>query len=263
MPEHNEASSETEERQQEDRVRRFLRRTGLTGIAIAVWVFVGSFFLLRLYLYEHITTEPYRTIALIDSMFSLAIVIVIVVHAVMYNKQAEVMERQETLTRDALVISNRATVAVHSIEMNKARKTVLVRIENTGNQPAGDISVFLRLFTFGPPEWNGKDDPPNQETKSASVRVSYGRTKLFKGNLPILLTFFLSDWTDSEFRNIEKGTHGLTLIGYIEYSDGFFPEPIRRTEFVLGYLSELGVWSTDSPDFADTVGWEGEDTEEI
>jgi hypothetical protein len=172
------------------------------------------------------------------------------------NTQTEVM-------RKALVVSNSAVVAVHSVELNKAERTVLVRIENTGNLPAGDIRVFLRLFTFGPPEWNGKGDLPNQATKSVSVRMSYGRTKLFKGNLPILLPFILSDWTASEFRNIEKGTHNLTLIGYVEYSDEFFPERVKRTEFVLGYLSELGVWCTDSPNFADTVGWESEDTEEI
>jgi hypothetical protein len=177
--------------------------------------------------------------------------------------QLEVMREQSARMKETFVLANRASLNVHSVEMNLARKTVLVRIENTGNMPARDIRFFLRLLTFGPPGLNGKGDLTNQKTKAASVRVGYGRTELFKGKLPILLTFFLSDWTDSEFRNIEKGTDSLTLIGYVEYSDGFVPEPLRRTEFVFSYLSELGVWITESPNLADIVGWEGDDTEEI
>lgn len=218
-----------------------------------------------------------RTKFFTGNLLNLVIALAVIAQVLIYRKQRDIMAQQrETMERqwqvmddqsakmkETFVTANCASVSVHSVELNKAGKTVLVRIENTGNMPAGDIRIFLRLFTFGPPEWHGRGDLANQDTKSASVRVNYGRTKLFKGSLPILLTFFLSDWTDSEFRNIDKGTHSLTLIGYVEYSDGFFTEPIRRTEFVLSYLSELGVWCTETPDFADTVGWEGEDTDQI
>lgn len=201
-----------------------------------------------------------RTDAMIENMQGQLISMVHQENAM--QGQLEVMREQSARTKETFVLANRASLSVHSVEMNKARKTVLVRIENTGNMPAGDMRIFLRLATFGPPEWN-REEFTGQETKAASVRVSYGRTELFKGSLPILLTFFLSDWTDSEFRNIEKGIHSLTLIGYVEYSDGFVPEPMRRTEFVLSYLSELGVWITESSGLADTVGWEGNDTDEI
>src|SRR6185436_14956944 len=154
MPEHNETSGETEKRQQEDCVRRFLRRTGLTGIAIAIWLFISGSFLLRLYLYDHVITEPYRTIALIDSMFSLAIVIVIVVHAVMYNKQAEAMNAQVQQTERAIKAAedNVATVEKTAIYANRAYITVRIqksyashvldlRIENSGNTPANNVIV--------------------------------------------------------------------------------------------------------------------------
>jgi hypothetical protein len=168
--------------------------------------------------------------------------------------QMALMERQERFTRDALIISNSAVVAVHSIEMNKARKTVLVRIENTGNRPAEHISLFLQVFTFMPPKIGKRDEPITQETKDDFVREDYGRTKLFKGNLPILITFYLSRWSDEEFELIQKGICGLTVDGYVKYSDGFSSQPTERTEFFFTYLPEIDAWSAGPADYGDILG---------
>src|SRR6185503_21146765 len=117
--------------------------------------------------------------------------------------QLEVMREQSARMKETFVLANRASLSVHSIELNEAERVVLVKIHNTGNMPAEDISLFLKLVSFGPLGGIETGDL-TQEIKSSSVRSDYGRTKLFKGNLPILLTFYLrADWTDNEFRNIE------------------------------------------------------------
>jgi hypothetical protein len=151
---------------------------------------------------------------------SLFVLIAVVAQALIYfsqrnlmGKQWEEMRNQSTQMRKSLMLANRASLSVHSVELNKEERVVLVTIGNTGNMPAQRISLFLKLVSFGPIEGIGTNDLA-QEVKSSSVLEDYGRTKLFKGNLPILLTFYLRcKWTDSDFRNIEKGKDGLSLVG--------------------------------------------------
>jgi hypothetical protein len=186
---------------------------------------------------------------------NLLILVVIAVQAYIYTGQWQVMREQSAKMKESFELVNRASVSVHSIELNKAEKVVLVRIENTGNMPAEHVSLFLKLVSFGPAE-ELETDNPSQEVKSASVREDYGRTKLFKGTLPILLTFYLrSDWTDNDFRNIEKGRDGLSLVGFVQYGDGF-SEAVRRTEFCFDYHPEIGTWTTGPPEHGDILGWD-------
>jgi hypothetical protein len=100
----------------------------------------------------------------------------------------------------------------------------------------------------------GEFGDPIQNVKKRSIKEEYGRTKLFKGNLPILLTFYLqSCWTADEIALIQEGTIGLILRGYITYADGFSTEA-SRTEFFFDYHAQLDAWTTGNADYGDFIG---------
>ena len=224
-----------------------IKRILIGGLGLFVALIIGTFFV-----------QTGRIGFFTQNFLALVVLIVIAIQAYIYSGQWEVMREQSQKVEKSFVLANRASLSVHSIELNKTEHVVLVKIENTGNMPAQGISLYLKLVSFGPVEGIESGDL-HQEIRSSSVREDYGRTKLFKGNLPILLTFYLrADWTDNDFRNIEKGKLGLSLIGYVEYGDGFSDKPDQRTEFYFDYQAEISAWSTGPPEHGDVLGWDDE-----
>ena len=118
MQENQNPSDEPQDRNQKDRVRDFFSRPEITGIAIAFWFFVGSFFLLRFYIYSHIPNDPERTKVLIETLFSLVLGIVVIIQAGIYFRQAEFMKQQATTLEGQKEIADRlATTALKQFEI--------------------------------------------------------------------------------------------------------------------------------------------------
>lgn len=227
----------------------------LQGICIAaIWVFLG---LLLVAVFWPNLTE--RTKFFTGNFFNLLIAFAVIAQVLIYRKQWHVMERQSKTMDRSLIISRRAYVGIRSIRMDRRAKTVLVEIENIGDVPAEQITLFLQLFSTWPVEI-GEGGDIHQQVRKKSVLEEYGRAKLFRGNLPILLTFYLhSQWTEEEIRRIEEGPIGLIIRDYIKYANGFSTEPNDRTEFYFDYHSELDAWTAGPPDYGDIIGDEDSD----
>lgn len=221
----------------------------LQGIAIAaIWVFLAL--LLAAVFWPNLTE---RTKFFTWNFFNLLIAFAVIAQVLIYRKQWQVMERQSKTMDRSLIVSSRAYVGVRSISLDRRAKTVLVEIENVGNTPADQVTLFLQLVNIGPVEFDESGNPVHQDIQTDSVREDYGRTKLFKGNLPILLTFHLGKWAE-EFRLIEGGEYSLIVRGYIDYADGFSSSPNERTDFYFNYLPEMNVWSAGPPEYGDMIG---------
>lgn len=227
----------------------------LQGVAVAaIWVFI--LLLLGAIFWPNLTE---RTKFFTGHFFNLLIAFAVIAQVLIYRKQWRVMERQSKTMDRSLIVSSRAYVGVRSIKMDREAKTVLVEIENVGNIPAEQITLFLQLVSIGPVEFDEGNNPVHQDIQTDSVREDYGRTKLFKGNLPILLTFHLGKWAE-ESRLIEGGDYSLIVRGYIDYADGFSISPNERTDFYFNYLPGMNVWSAGPPEYGDMIG--GDDEEE-
>lgn len=189
MQEHQGTSKETEESKQEDRVRDLLSRREITGIAIAIWFFLGGFFLLRLYVYDHIPADPGRTTVLIESMFSLAIVIVIVVHAIMYYKQAQEANKQASASTQMieLIVRNEcAYIRVGDLKLPQPIRNNRLVIEgkfyNGGRTPAWNFQrqIQIAIGTPVPPpsdwgvNWGDSDEESPVSMLVAGGDVDFG-----------------------------------------------------------------------------------------
>jgi hypothetical protein len=145
MQQDQDSDNESQEREQKDRVRDSLSRPEITGIAIAFWIFVTSFFLLRLYIYDHVPVDPERTKVLIESMFSLVLAIVVIVQAGIYFKQAKALDKQIKATKEGTIYAQRAYVYAKIGEVaSDDTFDVVLLIENSGNSPANNVRISYK-----------------------------------------------------------------------------------------------------------------------
>jgi hypothetical protein len=146
MQEDQNASKETQEPEQKDRVRDFLSREEITGISIGIWLFAFGFFLLRLYIYDHIPADPDRTTVLIDSMFSLVLAIVVILQSVIYAQQAKFMKQQAKSMEEQRIISdNLASIALRQFEITDRpwlKVDVSLRGPLTFSDQGGNLGPF-------------------------------------------------------------------------------------------------------------------------
>jgi hypothetical protein len=253
MQEHQNSNGDTQKGEEQDDIRDFLSRPQITRIAIAVWVFVLGFFLLRLYIYDHIPTDPERTKVLVESMFSLALGIVIAMQAAIYFRQAKALDAQQKIMQrqheDAGLffrVAQQSYVGVHSIadrDVNPFEKMILIKLENTGRVPADEIRVRIHL------DWTLVD----KKAKTPTVRDGfgevidkyYGRTKLFPGRLKIEIPLPYSDhFSGDEITLIMNGQILLSVWGRIIYKDGFGDG--NKTEFSFHHVDD-GRWLIHAP----------------
>ncbi len=242
------------------RFRRFLYVGSIVLVVVGCIAGIGCLVVASRFFNEPADRAKFLT----ESILSLLVLVAIIIQTRIYfiqrdlmRKQWEEMRSQSGKMGEALMLGNRASVSVHSIAINKEKRAVLLKIENTGNTPAEEISIFLKLFSFAPARFL-KYGEVRQKTKESSVTEDYGRTQLFKGNLPILLTFYLADWTDKQFRLITDGVDSLSILGYVSYRDGFSSQRQKRTEVVFDYHAELDAWTAGPPEHGDVLGWEEE-----
>ncbi len=207
-----------------------------------------------------------RILFFTGSLLSLVTLVVIAMQSMIYSgqwkamvdtvdrsdKMLEAMKRQEKITADALVISNRASVGVHSIEWDKQAKIIFVRIENIGLVPAEQINLMVEIIAFlnlsdvdlrlGPDKVRGFVRLP-------LVEQDYGSTKLFKGAMPITRHFKVEgNLLPKEISLIEAGRGNLIVHGRISYQDGFTGQLRQETQFLFYYNPEGNFWTPGAPD---------------
>lgn len=148
MEEHPDPKREAEKTDEQDHVRDFLSRPQITRISIAVWVFLIGFFLLRLYIYGHVPSDPERAKILIESIFSLAVGIVVAMQAAIYFRQAKALDAQLEETRKLIAqnerfsrINSRAYVFIETAGLEDAISSgkfplPKIRLKNSGKTPA-------------------------------------------------------------------------------------------------------------------------------
>jgi hypothetical protein len=142
MQEDKNPGGEAQEGSEQDTVRDFLSRPQITRISIAVWIFIAGFFLLRLYIYDHVPSDPDRTKVLIESMFSLALGIVIAMQAAIYFRQAKILDAQLDIAQKNLIYAHRAYVAVvRGNYLDNFERGFQLVIANSGNSPAKNVFV--------------------------------------------------------------------------------------------------------------------------
>lgn len=114
-----------------------------TGTAIAIWIFLIVLFFLWVFLPDYVPDRTDRAKVFLESMFSLAIVIVVVVHAVMYFKQADIAARQI----DLIIENERAYIGVRNIKPigldGKEDLAVRITFRNGGRSPAFGFRSYV------------------------------------------------------------------------------------------------------------------------
>lgn len=230
-----------------------------TVAAICVWVFVFFSVLFWAFLRQQIPVQSEYIKIGIESMFSLSLVIVVIIQTYINFRQAKALDIQEKIFREqteamtqGLVISNRASVGVHSIEWNKGSGFILVRVENIGLVPAERIDLMVEVLAAFNLDRVQRDPGPDQVRGFLRFRLldqDYGSTKLFRGNLPITRAFKVGgNLRPEEIRLIEAGQGNLTVRGRVSYQDGFPRQARQETEFIFYYTPEGNFWTPGAPD---------------
>jgi membrane protein YdbS with pleckstrin-like domain len=183
--------------------------------AIAVWCWLIAVFLVRLWVYDHVPAV-YKAQVFVESILTLAIVDVVVVHAVMYYKQAQEASKQVEIAGKSLVVGSRAYVEVHSIVSSEATGATIVVIENIGKTPATGIEVEWKLYGFK----EGKFYKPR--------RWAFDYERLAPGNFKIEFEFhFMQHFTGEETLLIYDGVKLPVFLEFqITYHDGFKKEVV-------------------------------------
>ncbi|HVS80405.1 MAG TPA: hypothetical protein VHE60_01565 [Pyrinomonadaceae bacterium] len=113
-----------------------------TGTAIAFWVFVILGAVLWVVIHDNIADLARSFEVFIASIFSLALVIVIVIQAAIYFRQAKALDAQLDIARRNLVYAHRAYVTVvDGNPFEGFERGFRLEIGNTGNSPAKNVSV--------------------------------------------------------------------------------------------------------------------------
>jgi hypothetical protein len=215
-----------------------------TNTAVAIQIFLLCLLFLWIFIPDYVSPADSAKV-FIESMFSLAIVDVVVVHAIMYFKQAKEANNQVQISTTSLVVSNQAYVGIYSIADRQSEQgdIILIKLENVGRTPADEIRVIGHL--------NGL--LLDRREISADVRPEFGydfnehfgRTKLLPGKLKVEMVLPYEKYaTDSERKLIQKGYLALYVWGKIIYRDGFGDG--KETEFSF-FHSKTGRWLVAAP----------------
>lgn len=236
----------------------------ITGTAIAIQVFLISLFFLWVFIPDYVQDRSDAAQVFIESMFSLAIVIVVVVHAMMYYKQARAMDAQVQQTERAIKAAedNVETVEKTSIYANRAYVTAKIRsvtsvtkrldtflmrlrIENSGNTPANNLVVVYGCGLKEKPPWEKTpegllicDSPSPYVTRLGVVAPN--------DSYQVVDTPRISFESIEDFRAFEDGKLAFYCWGNIVYEDIFNEKRHTAFSFVQsaaypnGYPCEYG-----------------------
>jgi hypothetical protein len=152
---------------------------------------------------------------------------VLVYHGVIMGKQSRVMESQNQIMTESLKTTERAYVAVYSIETDLRLGTATILLENKGRLPAKNIRVNTVQYL-----WLGKHENAAIEDRKT---FDWGkRGELFPGNYKIPIVLLLDP-------RIQVPENGCIIGGYLMYDDGFGREV--ESAFAFTYYPEpLNQW---------------------
>lgn len=140
----------------------------ITGTAIAVWAFVigGGFLWFFLHSYISETSEAIKL--WVESIFSLALVIVVIIQALIYFRQAKALDKSLEIARESMVYAQRAYVSVTDVSLEgfPGGGVFHLKIENSGNTPAYDAEIFIT--------GEMRDSRPTPETAPQWERFALG-----------------------------------------------------------------------------------------
>lgn len=183
--------------------------------------------------------------------------------------QLGIMEVQAKTMDASLKFGLRAYVGIHSIKFKAHAKRVFIEIENVGRRPAHHISVSAQMEIQIPmnPEREGSKESVlaeltrprllEQRLESPDLPIAggvlinlvpiikdFGRTKLYPGNLRILIMIRLNEViSDGDFSLITEGVAILRVKGSIRYNDGF--NSGQESAFAFRYFLADDLWILD------------------
>lgn len=168
------------------------------------------------------------------------------------DKQVEAMQGQlKVVERQTALMESQTCsyVGIHSVDLRRDTKTVILKIENTGNVPADGLKVSYQIILIEQ-TW----DTPTHDYKSDVIEEDFGNIKLFRGNLQIHITielrdFWLTEKASQNFSLVNQGGVKLHIEGRIDYRDGFGSQ---NTEFAFVYDPKQDSWSVYSPEVVES-----------
>ena len=168
------------------------------------------------------------------------------------HEQADIMKESIATSKQALKVSNRAYVGVHSIKEDLKNDRIVLAIENTGNVPAEDVKVVGSawvVITRGSGLAGLRS--PLFEHASCSFNRTLRNTRLFQGSLKALIPidlFAITLVNKTYIPSVIDGHGTLWLVGSIEYSDGFDPGQISHFAFTYEGGDEWAMRGVDDPE---------------
>jgi hypothetical protein len=217
------------------------KRNKYNSIMISFWSFVLVAAGLVLIVPGYISDRSEAAKVVIESIFSLAIVIIVIGQTHINARQAraldvqeEIFHKQSEIMGHALRIQTQPYVCVHSITLDHSQYTIYIEVENLGTVPADSIQMDLWFKLERPPDLN----LAHQE------RLEWGRkTELYRGNLRLSSRFRLDTWLNTnQFTLITMGQALLTVEGLITFYDGFLPRDPRYTHVAFEYRLAQKRW---------------------
>ena len=197
-------------------------------ICIAVWSYVFIVAGLWVVIHDNVPNVAKSFEIFIASAFSLAIVIVVIIHACMYYRQAEAMTTAQLHSEKVLKISERAYVGIHSIEqqLHPHERDIMLRIENIGRLPASQVTVRVDVIML----------TPDEVTVSGNWWQDFQRTNLFRGNLKLEMPIPISKkFNIAQLQRVFAGKARLITQVRIEYRDGFRDTEPRRSDYAFRF----------------------------
>ncbi len=178
----------------------------------------------------------------VSSAALLFTLIAIVYQGVIYRRQWNAMREMIKLDKQALQVSNKAYVGIHSLEAELKQGHLILLIENTGNIPAKDVKVDGTVSALIMDIAAGEGSMLRRlRPDIASRRFSKEFSRLFRGNLKgrmVIDLDLIAARGDHYVSGIAEGRGVLVVEGRIEYSDGF--EDGLITRFAFNYDRDSG-----------------------
>jgi hypothetical protein len=167
------------------------------------------------------------------------------------GQQLEAMKDQSEKMGLSIVLSNRASVGIHSIEYDRATQVIFVKVENIGLVPAKSIVLFLEVVIRIPANYVSGEKGPTSIRQFLKYRIgekNYGDTHLLRGNLQITRTFNLGGrLREGEADLIHAGRAKMVVHGRVSYGDGFEGQKRQETDFLFFYDAKHNFWTADDP----------------
>jgi len=228
---------------------------GLSGIGCAFWAFVFGAIGLWVVIHDNVPDNAKSFEVSVASVFSFAIVIVIIIHAVMYYRQAEAMTAAHRQGEKALEISERAYVGVGSIKLATTQskeiaklgmQDVILTLENSGRLPADKILIHFIVIVLVPRSVQAKFPNSLSRYYLRDWSRNFYSTKLFRGKIDFEIRIPIPDeLSPIEWSQVSSGHARCIAQIRIDYNDGF---RMQRADYAFrleGKWVPWWAWTSD------------------